>query len=80
MGVRRAALAAEGGGIEAAHSATFAEAIHPVFWLTAGYGGAIVGLGFLSTGARARASALRVTPLLDPGVAKAPGPPAVPSA
>jgi len=59
-----------GGGIEAAHSPTFAEAVHPVFWLTAGYGGVIVALGLLSTGARARASALRVMPLLDPEVAK----------
>ena len=64
-----------GGGIEAAHSARFAEAIHPVFWLTAGYGVVIVALGFLSTGARARASALRVAPLLDPEVATALGPP-----
>ena len=54
-----------GGGIRAAHSATFAASTHPVFWLTVGYGGAIVALGLLSTGARARASALRVAPLLE---------------
>jgi len=54
-----------GGGIRVAHSATFAASTHPVFWLTVGYGAAIVVLGVLSTGARARASALRVAPLLD---------------
>ena len=54
-----------GGGIRVAHSATFATSTHPVFWLTVGYGAAIVVLGVLSTGARARASALRVAPLLD---------------
>ncbi len=54
-----------GGGIRVAHSATFAASTHPVFWLTVGYGGAIVALGLLSTGARARASALRVAPLLE---------------
>jgi EmrB/QacA subfamily drug resistance transporter len=54
-----------GGGIRVAHSATFAASTHPVFWLTVGYGGAIVALGVLSTGARARASALRVAPLLE---------------
>jgi EmrB/QacA subfamily drug resistance transporter len=56
-----------GGGIRAAHSATFAESTHPVFWLTVGYGCAIVALGLVSTGARARASALRVAPLLEEG-------------
>jgi MFS family permease len=66
-----------GGGVEAAHSATFAEALHPVLWLTAGYGAVVVFLGFLSTGARARASALRVQPLLDPDVAKVVGDPTV---
>jgi EmrB/QacA subfamily drug resistance transporter len=54
-----------GGGIHVAHSATFAASTHPVFWLTAGYGCAIMALGVLSTGARARASALRVAPLLE---------------
>jgi predicted MFS family arabinose efflux permease len=53
------------GGIRVAHSATFAASTHPVFWLTVGYGCAIMALGVLSTGARARASALRVAPLLD---------------
>jgi EmrB/QacA subfamily drug resistance transporter len=54
-----------GSGIRVAHSATFAASVHPVFWLTVGYGSAIAVLGVLSTGARARASALRVAPLLD---------------
>jgi EmrB/QacA subfamily drug resistance transporter len=54
-----------GGGIHVAHSATFAESTHPVFWLTVGYGAAIVALGVFSTGARARASARRVAPLLE---------------
>ncbi|MDB4989130.1 MAG: efflux rane protein [Myxococcaceae bacterium] len=54
-----------GGGISVAHSANFAASTHPVFWLTAGYGCAIAALGVLSTGARARASALRVAPLLE---------------
>jgi EmrB/QacA subfamily drug resistance transporter len=54
-----------GGGIRVAHSATFAASMHPVFWLTVGYGCAIVLLGVWSTGARARASALRVAPLLE---------------
>jgi EmrB/QacA subfamily drug resistance transporter len=54
-----------GSGIRVAHSATFAASTHPVFWLTVGYGCAIMTLGVLSTGARARASALRVAPLLE---------------
>jgi EmrB/QacA subfamily drug resistance transporter len=54
-----------GGGIHVAHSATFATSTHPVFWLTVGYGVAIMALGVLSTGAWARASALRVAPLLE---------------
>jgi EmrB/QacA subfamily drug resistance transporter len=54
-----------GGGIKVAHSVTFAAATHPVFWLTVAYGTAIVVLGLLSTGARARESALRVAPLLE---------------
>jgi EmrB/QacA subfamily drug resistance transporter len=54
-----------GRGISVAHSANFAASTHPVFWLTAGFGIAIVALGFLSTGERARASALLVAPLLD---------------
>jgi EmrB/QacA subfamily drug resistance transporter len=57
-------------GIRVAHSATFAAATHPVFWLTALYGAAIVVLGLVSTGARARASAARVAPLLAEGVAE----------
>jgi EmrB/QacA subfamily drug resistance transporter len=54
-----------GAGIRVAHSATFAASTHPVFWLTVGYGSAIVMLGVVSTGARARASALRVAPLFE---------------
>jgi EmrB/QacA subfamily drug resistance transporter len=54
-----------GGGIHIAHSANFAASTHPVFWLTVGYGVAIMGLGVVTTGARARASALRVAPLLE---------------
>ena len=52
-----------GGGIAAAHRADFAESTHGVFWLTAGYGVAIVVLGVVSTGRRARASAERVAAL-----------------
>lgn len=54
-----------GHGISVAHSANFADSTHPVFWLTTGFGVAIVALGFFSTGERARASASRVAPLLD---------------
>jgi len=54
-----------GTGIEAAHRAGFAAATHGFFWVSAGLGLAIVGLGFASTGARARASASRVAFLLD---------------
>ena len=53
-----------GGGIEAAHHADFAEATHLVFWVIAAFGGAIVALGIVSTGKRARASAARVATLL----------------
>jgi predicted MFS family arabinose efflux permease len=52
-----------GGGIDAAHRADFAESTHRVFWLIAGYGLAIVALGVVSTGPRARASAERVAAL-----------------
>jgi EmrB/QacA subfamily drug resistance transporter len=69
LGVAIAGVLA-GNGIRVAHSATFAESTHPVFWLTVGYGSAIMILGFVSTGARARASAQRVAPLLDEAVAK----------
>ncbi|HEX4627220.1 MAG TPA: DHA2 family efflux MFS transporter permease subunit, partial [Gemmatimonadales bacterium] len=54
-----------GSGIRVAHSPTFSASTHPVSWLTVGYGCAIAALGVLSTGARARASALRVAPLLE---------------
>jgi hypothetical protein len=61
-----------GGGIEAAHRTDFAEATHVVFWVTAAYGLAIVLLGVVSTGPRARASAERVAALLGvPEVASA---------
>ena len=53
-----------GRGIEAAHRADLAEATHPVFWVIVGYGIAILVLGVVSTGARARASAERVASLL----------------
>jgi EmrB/QacA subfamily drug resistance transporter len=52
-----------GGGIGAAHRADFAESTHPVFWLVAFQGAAIVALGVVSTGARARASAAKVAAL-----------------
>jgi len=68
-----------GGGIRVAHSATFAASTHPVFWLTVGYGVAIMALGVLSTGARARASALRVAPLLEETRADAGAASAVPA-
>jgi EmrB/QacA subfamily drug resistance transporter len=64
-----------GAGIEAAHRPDFAAATHVVFWVFAGLGAAIVVLGLVSTGARARASADRVTLLLD---VPAPGPIAIP--
>jgi EmrB/QacA subfamily drug resistance transporter len=54
-----------GGGIELAHRADFAEATHGVFWLVAAFGVAIVALGLLTAGARARASAEKVAYLLD---------------
>jgi predicted MFS family arabinose efflux permease len=53
-----------GGGIGAAHRADFAESTHPVFWVIVAYGVAIVVLGVVSTGRRARASAARVASLL----------------
>lgn len=49
-----------GGGIEAAHRADLAEATRPVFWAIVADGVAIVIVGFIATGARARASAERV--------------------
>jgi EmrB/QacA subfamily drug resistance transporter len=72
-----------GGGIEAAHRADFAESTHPVFWVIVAFGVAIVVLGIVSTGARARASAERVASLLGgpetaspavPPLSPAPGP------
>ena len=53
-----------GAGIDAAHRPDFASATHIVFWVIAGLGAAIVVLGLVSTGARARASADRVARLL----------------
>jgi EmrB/QacA subfamily drug resistance transporter len=53
-----------GGGIEVAHRAGLAESTHPVFRVIVAYGVAIMVLGILSTGARARASAERVATLL----------------
>jgi EmrB/QacA subfamily drug resistance transporter len=55
-----------GAGIQAAHRPDFAASTHPVWWVVVGYGGAIVALGVLSTGRRAKASAQRVAFLLDP--------------
>jgi EmrB/QacA subfamily drug resistance transporter len=54
-----------GSGIRIAHSTTFAASTHPVFWLIVGYGVAIIALGLVSTGPRARASRERVAPLLE---------------
>jgi EmrB/QacA subfamily drug resistance transporter len=54
-----------GAGIESAHRLDFAAATHGFFWLSGGLGVAIVVLGLVSTGARARASAARVASLLD---------------
>jgi EmrB/QacA subfamily drug resistance transporter len=51
-------------GIDSAHGPDFADATHVVFWTIAGLGIAIVALGLVSTGARARASADRVARLL----------------
>ncbi|MEO8903124.1 MAG: MFS transporter [Polyangiaceae bacterium] len=55
-----------GTGIESAHRPDFAAATHVVFWIITGLGVAIVALGLVSTGKRARASAARVAFLLDP--------------
>jgi EmrB/QacA subfamily drug resistance transporter len=54
------------GGIAAAHDPGFSAATHPVWWLSVGEGVAIAVLGFLSTSARARESAVRIAFLLDP--------------
>jgi EmrB/QacA subfamily drug resistance transporter len=54
-----------GAGIESAHRPDFAGATHAFFWVSAGFGVAIVGLGIASTGRRARASAARVALLLE---------------
>lgn len=53
-----------GAGIEGAHRGDFAAATHVVFWVFAGLASAIVVLGVVSTGARARASADRAAVLL----------------
>ncbi len=49
-----------GGGIDASPRADLAASTHPVFWVIVACGVAIVVLGIVSTGARARASAERV--------------------
>jgi predicted MFS family arabinose efflux permease len=54
-----------GQGIEAAHRADYAASTRVVFELITVFGLAIAALGFLSTGARARASAARIAFLLD---------------
>jgi MFS family permease len=56
--------ALSGTGLESSHAPNFAAATHVFFWLSAGLGLAIGGLGIASTGARARASASRVAFLL----------------
>jgi MFS family permease len=60
-------------GIDSAHHPDFADATHIVFWVIAGFGAAIVVLGFASTGTRAKASADRVAFLIDAPVGAAPG-------
>jgi hypothetical protein len=65
-----------GGAIQSAHSAGFAEATHPVWWLVVGYGAGIVTLGVASTGSWAQASARRVAYLLDDAAPPAPAGPA----
>ena len=65
-----------GAGIESAHRAGFAESTHVIFWITAAYGLAIVAIGLVSTGTRARASAAKIAFLLDPSErASRPSPP-----
>ncbi len=54
-----------GGGLAAAHGPEFAAATHPMWWVVVADGVAIVALGLVSTGARARASALRVAHLVE---------------
>ena len=54
-----------GTGIEHAHQPGFAAATHVFFWVSGGLGIAIVVLGVVSTGVRARESAARVAGLLD---------------
>ena len=54
-----------GAGIDTAHRPDFASATHVVFWVAASLGVAIVVLGLVSTGARARASAESVACLLE---------------
>jgi len=54
-----------GDGLESATVSDFATATHAFFWVSAGLGATIIGLGWASTGARARASAARVASLLD---------------
>lgn len=49
-----------GTGLESAHQLGFAAATHGFFWVSAGLGIAIIVLGLVSTGARARESASRV--------------------
>ncbi len=49
----------------------FASSTHAVWWLVIGLGGAIVGLGFVSTSASARASAERVASALGDGAVSA---------
>jgi EmrB/QacA subfamily drug resistance transporter len=64
LGVALAGTIAGGGA--RAHDLAFAAATRPFWWLVLAAGICIVGLGFASTGPRAKASAARVAPLLDP--------------
>ena len=54
-----------GDGIADPHRANLAESTHPVFWVIVACGVAIVALGVISTGARAKASAKRVASLFE---------------
>ncbi len=54
-----------GSTMRASRAPDFAAATHPVWWLMAGCGAAIVGLGFASTTPWARETARRVAALLD---------------
>jgi EmrB/QacA subfamily drug resistance transporter len=54
-----------GSGIEAGHRSELTASTHAIFWAIAGYGAAIVVLGLVSTGTKARASLAQITSLLE---------------